>query len=534
LRVTAGARPSGRGLTIRRPRLVERLLDPAVYPHPVHRVELVETHISWVLLAGDRVYKIKKPVSLGFLDFTTLARRRRFCHDEVRLNRRLTTDMYLDVIEIKGSASAPRFEGRGRAIEVAVLMRRLPAERMLDRLVRGHAAPPALLDEIGATVARFHAVADTGGEIDELGGIETIRRNWEENFAQTDAMGPELLADDTRRRVREYVGAFLEREEARFAARVAAGRSRDCHGDLQAQHVCCEEPVQIFDCIEFNHRFRFGDVAGEIAFLAMDLERLGRPDLAIRFLNAYLDENGDYEAVPLLDFYRAYRAWVRGKVTAFQVTGSSDHGADRAREARALFELAGRFAAPRRRPRLVITTGVMGTGKSTAARLVAARLGAIVVRTDAVRKRLAGVPLRERVAPAFGEGIYAPEMGRRTYAEAARLADELLQAGWPVIVDGSFSHVAERAQARAVAERHGLPFAVLWCDAPSEVLVERLRRRGEDRHEVSDGRGELLAEHRARYESPAHEPGVIRLDTSGEAEDAVEKVTTALRSPRRD
>jgi aminoglycoside phosphotransferase family enzyme len=345
----------------RRPRLVEQLLDPALYPHPADRVELIETHISWVLLAGDRVYKIKKPVNLGFLDFTTLALRRRFCQDEVRLNRRLTSDIYLGVVEIKGSAEAPRFEGRGRTLEVAVVMRRLPAERMLDRLVRENAAPAALLDGIGTMVARFHAAADTGGEIDELGGIEAIRRNWQENFAQTDTVGPELLSDDTRRRVREYVAVYLEREAARFAARVAAGRSRDCHGDLQAQHVCCVEPVQIFDCIEFNHRFRFGDVAGEIAFLAMDLERLGRADLAIRFLNAYLEENGDYEAVPLLDFYRAYRAWVRAKVTAFQVGAHPE----RAGEARTLFELAARFAAPHRRPRLVITTGVMGTGKST-------------------------------------------------------------------------------------------------------------------------------------------------------------------------
>jgi aminoglycoside phosphotransferase family enzyme/predicted kinase len=506
------------------PSLVSRLLDPALYLDPTDRVELVETHISWVLLAGDRVYKIKKPVNLGFLDFTTLARRRRFCQDEVRLNRRVTHNIYLGVVEIKGSLRAPRFEGPGRAIEVAVLMRRLPAERMLDRLVSDNAAPPALLDEIGTTVARFHATADTGGEINELGGIETIRRNWQENFAQTDAVGPELLADDTRRRVREYVATFLEREAPRFAARVAAGRSRDCHGDLQAQHVCCVEPVQIFDCIEFNHRFRFGDVAGEIAFLAMDLERLGRPDLAIRFLNAYLEENGDYEAVPLLDFYRSYRAWVRAKVTAFQVPNHPE----RADEARALFDLAGRFVARRRRPRLVITTGVMGTGKSTAARLAAARLGAIVVRTDVVRKRLAGVPPRERVAPAFAEGLYAPEMGRRTYVEAARLAGELLGAGWPVIVDGSFSRVAERTAARALADRHSLPFAVLWCDAPDDVLAERLRSRSEDQHEVSDGREELLAEHRARYVSPAGEPHVIRLDTTSGADRAVARVVSAM------
>jgi len=503
---------------------VSGLLDPAVYPHPVDRVELVETHISWVFLAGERVYKVKKPVSLGFLDFTTLARRRHFCHEEVRLNRRLAPDVYLDVIDIKGTRRAPRFGGAGRAIEVAVVMRRLPAERMLESLVKGAAAPPELLDAIGVTVARFHAGAETGGEIDELGGLETMRRNWEENFAQTDALGPDILPDATRARVRAYVAAFVEREAARFAARVAAGRSRDCHGDLQAQHVCCVEPVQIFDCIEFNHRFRFGDVAGEIAFLAMDLERLGRPDLAIRFLDAYLEETGDYEAVPLLDFYRAYRAWVRGKVLSFQVP---EHP-ERAAEARALFALAARFAAPERLPRLLVTTGVMGSGKSTAARLAAARLGAIVIRTDAVRKRLGGVPLRERAAAAYGEGLYTPEMGRRTYAEALRLAGELLRAGWPVIADGAFSHAAERVEARAVADRHRAPFTVLWCDAPDEVLVERLRRRSGDRHEVSDGREELLAPHRARYETPAAEPGVIRLDTTGDGARAVEAALREL------
>jgi predicted kinase len=215
---------------------------------------------------------------------------------------------------------------------------------------------------------------------------------------------------------------------------------------------------------------------------------------------------------------------VRGKVLSFLV---ADHP-ERAAEARALFALAARFAAPERRPRLLVTTGVMGSGKSTAARLAAARLGAIVIRTDAVRKRLAGRPLRERAAAAYGEGLYTSEMSRRTYAETLRLAGELLRAGWPVIADGAFSHAAERAEARAVADRHHAPFTILWCDAPDEVLVERLRRRSEDRHEVSDGREELLALHRARYETPAAEPGVIRLDTTGDSGRAVEAALCEL------
>jgi aminoglycoside phosphotransferase family enzyme len=260
----------------RTPALVTALLDASIYPHPTDQVELIETHISWVFLTAERVYKIKKPVNLGFLDFTTLARRRFFCKEEVRLNRRLAPDVYLGVVELKGAGRGVRLDGPGRTREVGVEMRRLPANRMLDRLVRDGAAEPALMDAIGTVVARFHAEAETGGDIDALGGIDTVRKNWEENFAQAADFPPEVLPPQCRRTLRGYVDAFLEREANRFADRVRAGRSRDCHGDLQAQHVCCTEPVRIFDCIEFNHRFRYGDTAGEIAFLAMDLDRLGR------------------------------------------------------------------------------------------------------------------------------------------------------------------------------------------------------------------------------------------------------------------
>jgi aminoglycoside phosphotransferase family enzyme/predicted kinase len=497
------------------------LLEPDAYPHRVGRVELIETHISWVFLAGERVYKVKKPIDLGFLDFTTLERRRFFCGEEVRLNRRLTQDVYLGVVELRGDG-ALRLDGAGPVREVAVAMRRLPHDRMLDRLVRAGAAPPELLDDIGHLLARFHADAATGGEIDALGGLATVRENWEENFAQTAGLGPEILPEAWRAELREYVARFLGREASRFAARVAAGRSRDCHGDLQAQHVCCTEPIQIFDCIEFNHRFRFGDTAGEIAFLAMDLDRLGRSDLALRFVNAYLEESGDYEAVPLLDFYCAYRAFVRAKVLSFQAADHSERRAD----ARALFRQARGYVGRPHGARLVVTSGVMGSGKSTVAREVAQRLRAVMIRTDAVRKRLAGVPLRQRGRHAFGEGLYTEAMSRRTYDEALRLAAEAVDAGWPVVLDGSFSGVAERQAARDLAARLGVPHAVLWCDAPDAVIARRLRRRADDPREISDGREEILARHRARYEAPADEADVIVIDTAGEDVEAA--VTPAL------
>jgi aminoglycoside phosphotransferase family enzyme/predicted kinase len=486
----------------RRPALIDALLAPQIYPHPVARVELVETHISWVFLAGERVYKVKKPIDLGFLDFTSLARRRFFCAEEVRLNRRLAADTYLGVAELKGSARRPRFGGSGRTFEVAVVMRRLPADLMLDGLIRDDRASPEIIDDLAALLARFHADAETGGEIDDLGGSAAVRRNWEENFAQTASLGPELLPAESLVILRNYVQEFLAREQGRFAARVAAGHSRDGHGDLQAQHVCCTRPIQIFDCIEFNHRFRFGDTAGEIAFLAMDLDRLGRHDLAIRFLNAYLEESGDYEAVPLLDFYRAYRAFVRGKVLSFQVEARPELRSS----VRALFALAAGYARRGRRPgRLVITSGVMGVGKSTVARAAAAVLGAIIIRTDAIRKRLGGRPLQTRRAEAFGEGLYSPAMSQRTYAEALRLAGELIAAGWAVVVDGSFAAAEERARAQALAAKLGVPLTALWCQAPDDVIAARLRARADGAGDVSEGRPELLATHRAAFEAPGEE-----------------------------
>ena len=505
-----------------RPWLVAALREPAVYPHQVDRVELVETHISWVFLAGERVYKVKKPVHLGFLDFRTLRQRSHFCQEEVRLNRRLAPDTYLGVVALKGSRPRIRIGGPGPTVEVAVEMRRLPADRMLEQLVVAGRAEPAQVRAVAATVARFHARAGTGERIDQKGTVETIRRNWDECFMQTAETPADLWPPEHRLLLRAYVDDFLTREASRLGARIAEGRIRDCHGDLQAQHICCIEPIQIFDCIEFNERFRFGDTAGEIAFLAMDLQRLGASELAVEFINAYVEETGDYGVVPLLDFYRAYRALVRAKVLAFQLFERPELVAT----VRALFALAGRFTEPRKPARLLITSGVMGSGKSTVARAVAARLGAVVIRTDAVRKRLGGVGIHERATTGFEEGLYTSDMSNRTYAKALRLAAEVLGAGWTVIVDGSFSKAAERAEARGVAQRLGLAHATLWCETADGAIAERLARRAAGSDDVSDGRPQLLPEHRARYEAPEGEPGVVRVDTFPEP--PIERVLETL------
>ncbi len=493
------------------PPAVRALEHPAPYPHRPRTVRVIETHISWVFLAGAYVYKVKKPVDLGFLDFRTLRRRRHFCEEEVRLNRRLAPDTYLGVVEIKRDGGRYRIGGAGRTAEVAVAMRRLPASRMLDRLVARGAADPALLEAIGHVVADFHARAARRPAIDRYGRPAVIRRNWDENFAQTRRFPAGTLPRRLRRTIRDYVRRFLRQEAGPLVARVRQGRVRDCHGDLQAQHVCCTDPIRIFDCIEFNRRFRYGDTASEIAFLAMDLEESGRRDLAIDFLNAYLDASGDYAAVPLLDFYRAYRAYVRGKVYGMQAGDPRrPDAAAAAARARRYFELAGRYARPRGRGRLTVMTGLMGSGKTTVARRLARATGAIVVRTDAVRKQLAGIPRHRRVRAAFGRGLYGPELTARTYAACRRIGERLLAAGWPVVLDGVFGRRAERAAARALARRRGVPFRIVWCDAPVSELRRRLRARARGGRDLSDARVELLDAQRRVYEPPAGEPDVER------------------------
>ena len=498
------------------PARVRPFADPSFYAHRPVAVEMIETHISWVFLAGEYVYKVKKPVNLGFLDFRTLARRRHFCREELRLNQRLAPSAYLDVVRVTRTGGGYRLGGEGRTHEVAVWMRRLPADRMLDRLVEAGQADHRLMEDLGRIIAAFHARAATGPAIAHFGGLPAIRRNLEENLARTGHFPPDVLPREIRAEVPAFLRRTLRTERRRLAGRVRGGHIRDCHGDLQAQHVCCTDPIQVFDCIEFNHRFRYGDTAGEIGFLTMDLDVLGRPDLALDFVNAYLDASGDYGAVPLLDFYRAYRAWIRGKVYGLQAVDPrrADHAALVAR-ARAYFDLAASYVRPRPAPSLTVMTGLSASGKSTVARGIAHTDRAVVVRTDAVRKQLAGVPWHQRHAGGLAEGLYTADMTARTYRTCLERAGELLAAGWSVVLDGVFGRRAERDAARALARERGAAFRVAWCDAPEAVLRARLRARAAAGRDLSDASEDVLDAQLRHYEPPAGEADVRRHEPAG-------------------
>ena len=311
------------------PPLVQALLNPGAYPEKPQTVELVQTHISFVFLADNYVYKVKKPVDFGFIDFTTLQKRQFFCQQELHLNRRLCRDIYLDVVPITQSAGQFAIGREGEAVEYAVKMRRLPQERTMDKLLRAGEVNSEMVARVAAKLVAFHAEAEVIR--DGFGDLDTVRLNIEENFTQTEKYISETISAETFQRIKEYTTSFMKANAALFAKRVQEGKVKDCHGDLHAAHICFGNDICIFDCIDFNERFRYCDISSEIAFLAMDLDFHGSSDLARDFVDAYVELSGDGELMQLLDFYKCYRAYVRGKVESFQLDDPHISAKDKAR-----------------------------------------------------------------------------------------------------------------------------------------------------------------------------------------------------------
>ena len=331
------------------PELIQALLDPRLYPDSPPKVELVQTQMSFIFLAGDYVYKVKKPVNLGYLDYTTLEKRRFYCQREVELNRRLCPEAYLGVVAIARQAGRVSINGSGRPVEYAVKMRRLPQEAMLDVRLARNQATPEMLAAVAQKLARFHEKAETNAAISAFGDLNAISQNTAENFNQTGKYVGTTISPEKCEHIRSFTENFLVQNAPLFRRRVSEGRIRDCHGDLHAAHVCFGNGICIYDCIEFNDRFRYGDVASEVAFLAMDLDHYRRADLSQHFVNAYLTASRDAELKTLLNFYKCYRAYVRGKVEGFKLADPYIPETEKKKilaVARDYFALADSYTAP--------------------------------------------------------------------------------------------------------------------------------------------------------------------------------------------
>jgi aminoglycoside phosphotransferase family enzyme/predicted kinase len=494
--------------------LVERMLDPNFYPDQTTAVELVQTHVSFVFLTDRFVYKVKKPVDFGFLDFSTLEKRRHFCTREVELNARLCPDTYLGVVELRERDGVISIDGPGETFEVAVKMARLPHDRMLRALLERGEADTSVLRSIAATLAEFHARAAIAPELRLAKGLERVRFNCEENFQQTEAYVGRLVSDECFNMTRTSTELFLQRKGALLNRRALAGAVVDGHGDLHMDSICATDPVRIFDCIEFNERLRILDVAEDMGFLAMDLEFSGYPDLARVFVDEYVARSGDRELGEVLDFFKAYRAYVRAKIHSFQVDDPAipaERRSEVGATATRYYELAARYSQGFNPQRLLIMCGLTGTGKSTLARKLAERCALQLVSSDQTRKELLGVDPHERHHDAYNHGAYAPSITDRTYEAMVRRAESLLANGHSVVLDGCFTRRDQRAPALELATRVGVSYLVLDCRAPESLIRERLDGRLEKGTSVSDGRWEIYRQQLERFEPPDEVPTEKRI-----------------------
>ncbi|MCM2356820.1 MAG: AAA family ATPase [Geobacteraceae bacterium] len=514
-------------------RTLKSLLKPSAYPEATTSVRLVQTHVSFIFITDNFVYKIKKPVDFEFLNFTTLDRRRFYCNEEVRLNRRLCPDIYLGVVEVRESSGGAMIDAEGPVIDYAVKMKRLPEERMLDRLLRAGEVSDGDIRRIAGTIAEFHLNAGRSEEIDSYGRVERIRWNWDENFQQIAGFISVTIGNRDLLTIREWVEKFLAEQEGLFASRVSQGFIRECDGDIHTENICLADQVWVFDCIEFNNRFRYSDTAADIAFLLMDFDFHGRPDLSGVFLSEYVAITGDRDICRLLDFYKTYRAVIRGKVESFRLRDphipENEKQAARERAIR-YFRLArGYVIRQRLPPTLIITCGPMGSGKSTVAAGLSLELGIEAVSSDRVRKELAAVPEYSHDFSAYGTGIYSAAFTEATYGELLARAEQALAGGRSVIIDATFRRRGERDRFRALAGKFSAPFRIIRTTAPEDLLRKRLEQRLTSPREASDGRWELFRKQQEEFEPLGQdEPNQISLDTSLPLHDTINTILHAL------
>jgi aminoglycoside phosphotransferase family enzyme/predicted kinase len=512
----------------RQSKIFRAMERPAFYPHPVAAIRQRETHISKVFLTGSYVYKIKKPVNLEFLDFTTLEKRLHFCHQEVILNRRLTHNVYLDVVPITLKDGQYYLAGPGSPVEYAVKMRQLPEDRSMVRLLQRGKIDKEALEELSCILARFYGQAPTSGYINAFGSWETIGTNCEENFRQTEMFVETILDERMFQIVRAATRSFLRRWQDLFEHRIEREKIRDCHGDLRAGHVYFADEIQILDCIEFNERFRYGDIASDLAFLAMDLDYEGYSQIAQDLLKTYVRYTKDQDVFVLLDFYKCYRAFVRVKVNCFGLQKGNLGKQETSRLLRQTdqyMDLAYRYAVQFTRPTLWVVCGMPASGKSTIAKELTKTLGVKVFRSDVIRKELFGLQPDEEVDVPFEEGVYSTGASSLTYGKLLLLAQDEIEKGYSVILDATYSSRHQRSEVLRLAKDMDANLMFVECICPEAILKERLMSR-EATSSVSDARLRHLEQIKARFEplDEVRDKMHIDVDTERPLEESMEHI----------
>ncbi len=523
-------------MTETQPDFVRALQQAAAYPHAVEGISLLETHISWVFLTGAYVYKIKKPVSMGFLDFTDLASRRYYCRQEIELNRRLTRKVYKRVVPLTRAEDAIRLDGDGPVIEYAVQMKQLSRDDSLEVMLTERALDDTRLNRLAEILARFYEEAAAGPEIDAAGSRAAIAENCRDNFDQLAAAADDIIDHRRLAVIRAATDGFLENHADRFDERVQQGRIRDGHGDLRTDHIYFTDTgIQIIDCIEFNPRFRYGDVASDLAFLAMEMDARGYPRQSGQLLSNVIRHSGDQQLFSLLDFYKCYRAMVRAKVNYLrrqQADVTAAEAEQLAAQIRNYLGLAYRYAVQFSRPVLWVVFGLIATGKSTVGRAVSEALGIRLIRSDVVRKELLADTFRQTGVGRFGEGMYTPAATALTYGTLLLRAQEELEQGRSVVLDATFSRQEDRQEALRLAKEAGALIIFVQCRCREEIIRQRLEARaGSD--SVSDARVQHLDRLQAVFEPPAElSPHcLVSVDTEQPLEESLRAIFTYTATP---
>jgi uncharacterized protein len=512
------------------PDRLQALLSPRAYPHAVQSVELIETHVSWVLLTGEFAYKIKRPVRHSFVDQRSLQRRRWLCQEELRLNRRFAPELYLGVSPIAGRAGAAQVEGSGRIIEYAVKMHQFPQSDELDHLLEAGRIEPNELEAFAGELARIHARLPSAPPAADSTQPDTLTRLIQHNLEECAQAGKPLGGIRELAALQRALQALVDSTTALRAQRRAEGRVHECHGDLHTRNlVRYGGRLLAFDGLEFDAALRWIDVADEISFLLADLAAREYPRHAQAFLGGYLTESGDYQACVLLPLFKAHRALVRAKITALTArhaaTGAAD--LDTARRQYAAYVEGARQSVTPLRPILVLMCGLSGSGKTWLAKRLAPELGAVHLRSDLERKRLAGLSALDRSASPVGQGLYSSAASLAVYQRLSECAADTLRGGYTTIVDASFGRAENRAPFRELARRAGVNSCVIYCRAPRQVLEARLLERQRRNNDASEADRAVLDWQAERFEPPeAHEASAVLEAES--AERAIGGLVTAL------
>ena len=507
------------------------LESPASYSHKPTEVRAIQTHISWVFIASPFVFKVKKPVNLGFLDFSTLEKRHYFCQREIELNRRLCPEIYLDAVPVYQTDSGFSFKPPGKIVDYAVKMKELPHGCFLNELLEKNLVGEKEINRVISTLHRFYQAETPTPKIEQWGTPEKLKISTDENFTQVEPFIGNTISPAAFEAIRHYTNQFYELNENLFHERIQQHRVLDCHGDLRLDHVhLTPEATTIFDCIEFNDRFRFIDTANDLAFLAMDFDFNGRSDLGNLFLRNAGRELGDEGMLKVANFYKCYRAFVRGKVESIQATEKeTTNPHEHEKEAARYFQLALRYAITGSEPLILVVMGGVGTGKSTIAKRLASELDWPVFSSDETRKTLTGVPLTQRTPSKLRAKIYSAQMTQQTYRKL--LVDGLatLKENRGVILDATFSTRALRKFLCDECKKANVLFQFVELEVGANEIKKRLKLRDEKTGETSDARLEDLQKLSAAYEPPSElAPSLIRVSTTTSVSDTVRAILLRL------